>query len=338
MEPGTQRLTSYRLPRDLTLGGNIKSEKPKKMYIPNVNVQRNKKKEEATPVKIDAPKPKDKDCGRGQREHSRHRRGDKGNVIQSTGIWSEGIFTAPTTVSRRPSGFSSRRSTSTSSEKYLEKSKLNKIFNKTEEEDKLKNILRDDFNDDDINTDEKIDPILLPRIDKEEYSDEEIDKKPIILKNGEVLDIKEETLSEHNKKEITIHQIIENKTNPYILMQLPDCWQDMESSKEESKPKGLNDSNTFNENETKTKIEHCALNSLKSGLLGKLQILKSGKARLCLGEKYLSIDINVQQDFQQELLAAKVDTVSLTGDLVNLGQVNSQLFCSPDLVTMLENS
>lgn len=71
----------------------------------------------------------------------------------------------------------------------------------------------------------------------------------------------------------------------------------MEFSKEESKPKGLND--TFNENETKPKIEHCALDSLKSGLLGKLQILKSGKARLCLGEKYFSIDINVQQDFQQ---------------------------------------
>lgn len=41
----TQRLTSYRLPRDLTLGGSVKPEKPKKVYIPNVNVQRNKKKE-----------------------------------------------------------------------------------------------------------------------------------------------------------------------------------------------------------------------------------------------------------------------------------------------------
>lgn len=39
----THRLTSFRLPRDLTLGGNIKLEKPKKVYAPNVNVQRNKK-------------------------------------------------------------------------------------------------------------------------------------------------------------------------------------------------------------------------------------------------------------------------------------------------------
>lgn len=49
MEPGLpttkQRLTSYRLPRDLTLGGTVKTEKPKKTYMPNLNVQRNKKKE-----------------------------------------------------------------------------------------------------------------------------------------------------------------------------------------------------------------------------------------------------------------------------------------------------
>ncbi|XP_029159188.1 DNA-directed RNA polymerase III subunit RPC4 [Nylanderia fulva] len=333
MEPGTQRLTSYRLPRDLTLGGNIKPEKSKKVYIPNVNVQRNKKKEEVTPVKIDTPKPKDRDFGRGRiRENNRRGRGDKGNTIQSDGIWSDGIFKPPT-VSRKSGGSSSR----TGTEKILERSKLNKSIKKSEEEDKLKNILGDDFTDDGTNTDEWIDPILLPRVEKEEYNDEEIDKKPIILENGEVLNIKGETLSEI-KKEVTIHQIIENKTNPYVLMQFPDCWQDMELSKEESKPKGPNDSNSFNENEAKTKIEHCALNSLKSGLLGKVEILKSGKARLCLGEKYFSIDINIQQDFQQELLAAKVNTVSLTGDLVNLGPVNSQLFCSPDLESMLENS
>lgn len=43
--PATTRLTSFRLPRDLTLGGNIKTEKPKKVYIPNLNAQRIKKKE-----------------------------------------------------------------------------------------------------------------------------------------------------------------------------------------------------------------------------------------------------------------------------------------------------
>lgn len=35
-----------------------------------------------------------------------------------------------------------------------------------------------------------------------------------------VINIKEETLGEKNKKEVTIPQIIENKTNPYVLMQV----------------------------------------------------------------------------------------------------------------------
>lgn len=43
--PSTTRLTSFRIPRDLTLGANIKTEKSKKVYVPNLNVQRNKKKE-----------------------------------------------------------------------------------------------------------------------------------------------------------------------------------------------------------------------------------------------------------------------------------------------------
>lgn len=50
-EPGltatatTTRLTSFRLPRDLTLGGNNKTEKPKRVYTPNLNAQRNKRKD-----------------------------------------------------------------------------------------------------------------------------------------------------------------------------------------------------------------------------------------------------------------------------------------------------
>lgn len=49
---------------------------------------------EVTPVKIDAPKPKDKDCGRGRtRENSRHRRGDKGNIIQVHSIHNKYLLT-----------------------------------------------------------------------------------------------------------------------------------------------------------------------------------------------------------------------------------------------------
>ena len=45
----TTRLTSYLAPRDLTLTGNsVKLDKPRKVYIPNLNAQRKKKEEYAT--------------------------------------------------------------------------------------------------------------------------------------------------------------------------------------------------------------------------------------------------------------------------------------------------
>ncbi|XP_050459825.1 uncharacterized protein LOC126855851 [Cataglyphis hispanica] len=326
----TQRLTSFRNPRDLSLSG---SEKPKKIYIPNVNVQRNKKKDEATTVKVEPTKPNDIDRGRGRgrgRGDSRHGR-NKTNIIQSAGVWSEGIAKTAPTVSGRSYDSSSSRST----EKYLEKSKLdtNKFITNTEEEEKLKKLLNNDL-DDDANPDDKLDPISLPRIIKE-FCVEEIDEKPIISENGEVINIKKEVLSEQNKEKVTIPQIIENKTNPYVLMQFPECWQNVESN-EGSKSKGSDDSNTYNENDNKAKSESHGLNSLNSGLLGKLEILKSGKTRLCIGEKYFFIDINVQKDFQQELLVAKVDTVSLTGDLINLGPVNNYLNCLSDIESLLK--
>lgn len=43
----SNRLTSFRVPRDLTLGGN-KVERPKKNYTPNLNVQRIKNREYVT--------------------------------------------------------------------------------------------------------------------------------------------------------------------------------------------------------------------------------------------------------------------------------------------------
>lgn len=41
--PRGHRLNSFRLPRDLTLGGPI-TKQPKKNFVPNVNIVRNKEK------------------------------------------------------------------------------------------------------------------------------------------------------------------------------------------------------------------------------------------------------------------------------------------------------
>ncbi|XP_025993434.1 DNA-directed RNA polymerase III subunit RPC4 isoform X1 [Solenopsis invicta] len=345
VEPGlpttaTQRLVSYRLPRDLTLGGNIKIEKPKKVYIPNLNVQRNKKKEQfdfrdpAVSIKAEPVKSRHNNRVKEREKGDRGRgKGDKGNIIQSIGVWSEGIYTPP----KKYEGSRERASSSTANfEKHL-KPKLNKIA-KTKEENKLNNLSSDELSDD-YPDDEKMYPLTLPRIKKEMYNtiDDKIDKKSIILENA-IIKGKETKQYTHMQENLSISKIIEN--NSYTLIQFPGSLPGLKYSREEAGSKQSNDSNTHDnkESDNKEKLERCILNDLKSGLLGKLEILKSGKARLRLGEMSFFVDIGTHQDFQQDLLAVKIDAASQTGDLINLGPVNSKLICSPDFESMLENS
>lgn len=348
----TTRLTSFRLPRDLTLGGNIKTEKPKKVYTPNLNAQRNKKKEDATPVKTESTK-QSRERGRGRGRGDRKRGRGSSNLVQSTGVWSEGIMKMPA-GSRHSGGL--RDDSDRSSQTFLEKPKLNlnRTIDKAEEEEKLKNLLRDDFIDNGESVDMDNAPVLLPMIEdvklyKEEpvteiktevQSEDEIDRKPIILENGEVLKPKKEVKikvppSAKESLPNTVPEIMENKANAYILLQFPDCLPGLESTSDDGSKTNRPGEMNQRETQSKPKTEFCTLNSLKPGLLGKLQILQSGKARLLVGENSLIVDLGSHISFRQDLLAAKLDTAKSEGDLINLGPVSNTLICSPDWESML---
>lgn len=361
-EPGlstTTRLTSFRLPRDLTLGGNIKTEKPKKVYTPNLNAQRSKKKDDAAqnePVKSGRGKDHNRGRGRGNdRGRDRGRGRGSSNLIQSSGIWSTGITS---TAGKRYSGGGGgggSRDSDRSAQVTLEKPKLdlNRVVNKAEEEENLKMILRDDFIDDGepLNLDNG--PVILPMVNeaklyKEEAKvkvpdKEEEDKKPILLENGEILPSKKEAKYKVPKPDTevkhqlldTIPKIMEHEPNSYMLMQFPDCLPGLVGSADEPRPSRSNTGSYDKSNENTSQTEFCTLNSLKPGILGKLQILKSGKARLVLGENSLIVDVGSHLSFRQDLIAAKVDTENLSGELINLGPVNSTLICSPDWESML---
>lgn len=358
-EPGlstsTTRLTSFRLPRDLTLGGNIKTEKSKKVYTPNLNAQRTKKKEDTVQndsTKAARGRDQNRGRGRGIRGRDRGRGTGNSNLIQSSGIWSTGITSTP--GKRNSSG---SRDSDRSPQTLLEKPKLdlNRSFDKAEEEEKVKLLLRDDFIDDGEPVDVDNSPVVLPMIKakvcKEETKvkikqeeEEDIDRKPIISENGEVLPSKMDSKVKiyksdtETKDEVldSIPKIMDNnKSNSYILVQFPDCLPGLVESAEDARQSRSNNTNHEKENKNKIQTEFCTLNSLKPGILGKLQIFKSGKARLLLGENDLIVDIGSHLSFRQDLIAAKVDAEKLNGDLINLGPVNNTLICSPDWESML---
>lgn len=71
------------------------------------------------------------------------------------------------------------------------------------------------------------------------------------------------------------------------------------SSAEDTRPNRSNAAGNEKENGSNSQTELCTLNDLKAGILGKLQILKSGKTRLLLGENNLLVDVGSHLSFRQ---------------------------------------
>ncbi|XP_034941054.1 DNA-directed RNA polymerase III subunit RPC4 isoform X2 [Chelonus insularis] len=359
------RLPSFRVPRDLTLGSNIKLEKvTKKIYTPNINVQRNKKTEDTSAPKNDSNDNRNRPRARGRGgPNDRGRgRGKPSNLIQSSGVFSEGLADSMGRPGRSSGGYRSS-SDDREAKPVLEKPKLNLNYtvDKAEEEKKLKLLLRDDFveHESEINTDYS--PISLPlteegellkseikndeKLEPSDEEKEEVDQKPIILENGEVAPpprlkkIKKPVpllTPKVENKPTTVPQIIDNQSNGYLMLRFPDCLPGFRSYDETSDPrsKDKNNEQSKEQNKTEEKTEYCTLNDLKAGFLGKIQIHRSGKAKLILGENSLVIDVGSQLCFRQDVVAAKIDGVN--NELVNLGPITSTLICTPDFESMLD--
>ena len=80
---------------------------------------------------------------------------------------------------------------------------------------------------------------------------------------------------------------------------MPDCLPGLQSDDKQNDPKSKHAPEPNADNETEKSSKFCTLNSLKEGMLGKLQILRSGKARLILGENDLLVDVGSNLSFRQ---------------------------------------
>ncbi|XP_033220536.1 uncharacterized protein LOC117175096 [Belonocnema kinseyi] len=348
----TTRLTSFLAPRDLTLGANsVKTEKSKKIYTPNLNAQRKKKEDEPTVAQKNSKGPKNKHKGKGHDRGNKH----KSNLIQSSGVFSEGLSEVGGSRSRNYVGYRDSNDRSTPKE-ALQRTKLNAghHVDKEEEEQKLKILLRDDFVEEDNNVDYENCPIVLPMIKEgklfkvepdvkiesevkikvEQEEEEEGKVKTEIIKNAKKKPHEKgqfQNSAELDKKyALNVSQSLENKTDGYFLFRFPDVLPGAptESEEDQTRPNKNAEPNVPSE-KVKTE-EQPLLDNLKEGLLGKLQILKSGTARLCLGDHNLVVELGPRVFFREDVVAAKLDKEDQTGELVNLGVVHTNLICTPN--------
>ncbi|KAK6293944.1 hypothetical protein J4Q44_G00362700 [Coregonus suidteri] len=77
------------------------------------------------------------------------------------------------------------------------------------------------------------------------------------------------------------------------------------------------------------------LSEFTEGILGKLQIRKSGKVQLLLGDITMDVSEGTAFSFLQQLVSVRLSE-GLTGDMRILGNVKHKLVCSPDFQALLQ--
>ena len=193
----TGRLPSFKPPRDLTLGSlsrppiagpagrgvrgvpGMQQDPSKKKFVPNLNVQRRDKASISEPAKskVDGKSESNK-----KQPPQRNRTFARPELIQTIGsVFSDGMG-SDAAIRRRFGGGGSGGGDGSSA--ALERPKinlksLNTKFDRAAEEERLKELLRDDFIDD-LTTGNLV-PVQLPMIDTGKVFKEEVKKEEEVL-------------------------------------------------------------------------------------------------------------------------------------------------------------
>ena len=144
---------------------------------------------------------------------------------------------------------------------------------------------------------------------------------------------------------ITFKDLVQMQKGDLLFVQLPDHLPgnmpvSNQAVKEEGIFSGIDNGETIESSDSNilNSAPKCSLNSLPEGYLGKIQIRKSGKTQLIIGDTALDIDLGTQVGFLQDLVSINLpdrasDTSNQqknTGDMTVLGHVRHRIVASPD--------
>ncbi|KAM3591884.1 uncharacterized protein V6R79_008986 [Siganus canaliculatus] len=336
------RLTSLRI-RDLTLGGALK--KPKKTFEPNVHALRKSKDELKEDVHV-APKKERRERDERKRE-SRGRRRERPQTIQSHSIFEQGpVDTLRKTAWRGVPGL--HDSTSSPVCKLVKKERT---VSEEDEEEILSKLQRDDFIEDPgLKNDAKLSPIQLPLNQPSSFT-----KRPTPMTTGpEDRPTVRPSFCGTRTEQPSLVEVLQDlrleDREELFFMQLPDCLPaaasaqkvDPASRPPTDKP-GKKDCKADDKRPAQTQgatAKHMScpvLSQLPEGFLGKLQIRKSGKVELKLGDIVLDVSEGAAFSFLQQLVSVHL-CEGQTGDMMVLGNVHHKLVLSPDFQALLRQA
>ncbi|KAL5293062.1 POLR3D family protein [Megaselia abdita] len=310
-------LSSFGLPRDLSLGGSLRGGRggggavSKKVFVPNLNAVRNKN----TNVKTskDTSMRGRRGGGKGERGRGGKAGGRGNNLIQTTGVFSEGAGDGALkkSLSFRSSYGDDSPSPSQMRRPTINKNLDNKIDVKAEAQN-LREFLGDSDEDFDYNQKTDLDTTI-----------------PIKLSN-EPTKISSQS---DQRYPVDVNELISRTTAQILLLQLPDSLPCVGDEDEEpAKPK--EEGGAEEEPETKkTYLRH-----LNEGQIGKLVRYKSGKCKLLLGDTSFNVELGMESGFLQDLMSVTTNREERSGNMINLGPIQAKLSATPDWEFLLEKS
>ncbi|XP_029312647.1 DNA-directed RNA polymerase III subunit RPC4 [Cottoperca gobio] len=343
------RLTSLRT-RDLTLGGVFK--KTKKTFEPNVNAVRKSKDELKEEIRV-APKKERRERDERRREN-RGRRRERPQTIQSHSIFEQG----PADTVRK-TGWRGATDLHDSTNSPVSKL-VKKERNDSEEDDDeiLSKLQRDDFIDDPgLRNDAKLKPIQLPLCQSNKSqtltTSTCLENPPVFRPPSCRAGSSRTDLPKPEQPSVVelLQDLSLSGREELFFMQLPDSMpgratgQKVDPSlgstaekpaKKEGKPADKRPPH-LQAQEAAMKEGCPVLSQLPEGLLGKLQIRKSGKMELKLGHIVMDVSEGAAFSFLQQLVSVRLSD-GRTGDMMVLGNVHHKLVLSPDFQALLRQA
>lgn len=354
--PAPGRLTSLRS-RDLTLGGF-----KKKTFVPNVQAVR-KSKDELKEEPRTAPKKERRNREDRKRENNGKRR-ERPPTIQSHSIFEQGPADSARKTAWRANA--DLRDTSSSSSSPVAKCvKKEKPTSEKDQDEILTKLQRDDFIDDPgLKNEAKMKPIQLPLYQSSSFlktvtpskvKDESMAIDPPVFKTptsrppgGRASFPATVPRPEQASVAELFHQLSLSDREELLFIQLPDSMPGRPPVHKTNAPSGPSEKPSKKEAKTNHKpTAHLkaqesvgkesvpVLADFSEGFLGKLQIRKSGKVQLLLGDVTMDVSGGTAFSFLQELVSVRLSE-GLTGDMSVLGNVQHKLVCSPDFQTLLQ--
>uniref|UniRef100_A0A182Q487 DNA-directed RNA polymerase III subunit RPC4 n=1 Tax=Anopheles farauti TaxID=69004 RepID=A0A182Q487_9DIPT len=318
----TERLQSFRIPRDLTLANGRTTKPPanKKIYTPNLNAVRNKN----TDVKTATTSPKGK-VKTERNKNDRDTKNKKAAFVQTCGIFSDGMGQrAPSRASKSDKASSSKEPDA------IRKPVFAKLDMKLDLEDERKRIqhLCDNLEEEVADLDKKLEnglklPVKLENVDYK--------IKPPEVKTESLVEMKQDPFC-------TVDNIMsETQPNKIFLLQLPDALPGKCDTDDQHATNG-SDSKSETVMNGEEGPKYCTVRDLAEGCIGKIIRYRSGKVKLMLGEILFDISLGMDTGFLQELVSINTNQAERSGNIINISTINTKLNASPDWEYLFKNS